>query len=156
MGFSVFINLKNENEIEAVKTFVKEYYSYLEYINVNIDRYSGNKSVCAENLSIGILDEEEVSRIIDSISTGDFVKAITEEKFDISSLSMIVEGIVIAAADFNGGYLEYYAVSEEDDDNITKVTVSEKEGIKTEKLPYSSKIYKKVNRRYFEIMSETL
>ena len=155
--FSVFIVLNDTSEVESIKTFVKEYYSVLDCINENVDSSSNDHSVCVESISIGFFDDSEVTQISDSIFTGAFVMELAKQNFNIQSMSMIIEGICIAAADFDTDYIDYCAVPECDEEflPVIQITGSAKDGFEKKALPYSQSMSSRVNERYFKVMEAT-
>jgi len=156
VAFSVFIVLNNPQEADQVKSFVKEFYSGLDFISENIDSSSNEKSVCIESLAIGFFDDSEITRVFDSIYTGAFVKELSKKEFHIRSMSMLLEGIFIAAADFDAEHIDYCAAAEYDDGRPTvQITGSVKDGFDVKELPYSKEISKEVNSRYFKVMADT-
>lgn len=156
VAFSLFIVLDNPQETAQVKEFVKEYYADLDCISENVDSSSNEKSVCIESLAIGFFDDSEVSRVFDSIFTGAFVKELAQKEFQIRSMSMLLEGIFIAAADFNAEHIDYCAIAEYDDGRpAVQITGSAKDGFEVKELSYSKAISKEVNNRYFKVMADT-
>ena len=154
MEFGIYINLGDVSELDQVKAFVKEFYADLDFINENVDSSSNHKSVCVDCLGVNGFDIPWVS---DTIFTGEFAQALAMKEFHIVSMSMNLENLGMAIADFNGNHMDYCASPYYDEGfPVLEVTGSAAEGFQVKELPYSAATFKKVDTRFSYIMADTM
>lgn len=175
LELSIYVNLIDNKDFEAVKSFVKDFYSCIFCISENVDASCGSHSVCTDCLGV---DSEEIDFVADSIMKGTFAKELMEKGFSISSLGMNLEEIGMSVATVKDGEMDYLAISYYEDDmegdwgedeemeeeseedvesySAVKITGSAENGFRIEGLSYEDQLFQEINDQYMANMAEAI
>ena len=122
MEFNFSFEVVQANSVEAVKSFVKDYFAFIDYSSDNIDSCSYGNVICGESLAVDDLlpEQEEVMLSFVSDLGCSFVQKLGELGTDIAKFHLYYEEIMAGIGQIKNGELEYTAAACYEDACLTE------------------------------------
>ena len=155
MEFNISFEVKSPDHVERVKSFVKEFFSFIDFSSENIDSSSYDNIVCGESLPVDVLfksQQEMLKNFILNLGC-DFVRKLASLGADINEFYVLYEEIFVGVGSIKDGSLEYTAALCEEEARLTeneewivlpnkKVTGSVAEGFVETDIPFSYDLFR--------------